>query len=840
MAQLTDTISKSFIVSGASAQEADASITQLSQALAAGVLRGDEFNSVMEQSPRLSQALSASLGVTTGELRGMAEQGQLTTDIVVKALKEQAAAIDDEFSQMPATVGASVEKLKNEWQIFIGELNETSGASELAVDAINGVADSLGTIGDVASAAGTAVAAAMLLKVVPAMAAATTATGLTTLAMTALGKAIPIAVVAMAMAITQAIDLTSAYKKLKTATTDLADVNQQLAESQQALSDRYAEISQQTGVQVKNMRDLEAALAAGTIRIDEQTASYVSAAEAARLFQQRQTESTTVTRAAAAEAAKMSYTQAELSTAYQTVNEQLQTAIDDNSQLASVMSGEVVTALKQGETGIAALAVALQNAEQQGTLTTDQINDGLSAALKELAATDRSQFGDLIKTAMEKIEAGAESAGVSVEQLQTLLGSLQTADLESAFETLGITSQASLQKTADAAKAAFETIRTSGTASVSDIDAAFMVYAEKAITANDGIVDSELEIQAARLGMTDLLDDLTSKQTKAGNAGKTAGKHIADGAKSAKTATAELADETANSARDVQGLTNDLGAWFRGVRSEMQTLSAEAGVMFDSKMGINSGPILTEMEAIEASMESAREQMGRIALDSLQVFDPTGLNSWKNSVITAKNETILAYGQQKLKFQDYMTALEDGESISQRLINSARNATGSMSLLGAENLNTLRSALASAQSQLDQMSDSATSTLTSLREQLYSLQGDTEAYQESQYLTQKADLQAALEEAQAANNTDAIAAYKDSLKTLEKIRAEQKSQTAADTATTASSTTSSSADTTTASTSASIETVTIELGSRSVEVLASDKDDLLEMIEDAYERGASL
>ncbi|MDO6748881.1 tape measure protein, partial [Gilvimarinus sp. 1_MG-2023] len=130
VARLTDTISKSFIVSGASAQEADASITQLSQALAAGVLRGDEFNSVMEQSPRLSQALSASLGVTTGELRAMADQGQLTTDTVVKALKEQAAAIDDEFSQMPATVCASVEKLKNEWQIFIGELNVTSGASE--------------------------------------------------------------------------------------------------------------------------------------------------------------------------------------------------------------------------------------------------------------------------------------------------------------------------------------------------------------------------------------------------------------------------------------------------------------------------------------------------------------------------------------------------------------------------------------------------------------------------------------------------------------------------------------------------------------------------------------
>lgn len=146
VAALTKTISQSFVVSGASATEADAAITQLSQGLASGVLRGDEFNSVMEQSPRLAQALADSLGVTRGELRAMAEDGQLTTETIVTALQQQAAAIDAEFQQMPDTIGRATQRLANEWQVFLGELNATSGASELAVSALNGVAENLDSI----------------------------------------------------------------------------------------------------------------------------------------------------------------------------------------------------------------------------------------------------------------------------------------------------------------------------------------------------------------------------------------------------------------------------------------------------------------------------------------------------------------------------------------------------------------------------------------------------------------------------------------------------------------------------------------------------------------------
>ena len=73
--RLTETVNQSIQLSGASAQASNAAVVQLIQGLQSGVLRGDEFNSIMEQSPRLAKALAEGLGVTTGELRKMAEAG---------------------------------------------------------------------------------------------------------------------------------------------------------------------------------------------------------------------------------------------------------------------------------------------------------------------------------------------------------------------------------------------------------------------------------------------------------------------------------------------------------------------------------------------------------------------------------------------------------------------------------------------------------------------------------------------------------------------------------------------------------------------------------------------
>ena len=101
---ITESISQALRLSGASATEAQSALLQFGQALAAGVLRGEEFNSVVENSPRLAKALADGLDVPIGRLRKMAEEGRLTAEVVVKALLSQKDTLAAEYAELPATV----------------------------------------------------------------------------------------------------------------------------------------------------------------------------------------------------------------------------------------------------------------------------------------------------------------------------------------------------------------------------------------------------------------------------------------------------------------------------------------------------------------------------------------------------------------------------------------------------------------------------------------------------------------------------------------------------------------------------------------------------------------
>jgi len=147
---VAETINQAFAVSGATGAEARNTVIQLSQALASGVLRGDEFRSVMEQSPRIVQALTDSLNVNIGTLRKMANQGQLTTKIIIDALTQQAQVIGEQFSKLPLTVERSVTQLSNAWERFIGQASQASGASRELADIIQSIAQNLDAIIDVA------------------------------------------------------------------------------------------------------------------------------------------------------------------------------------------------------------------------------------------------------------------------------------------------------------------------------------------------------------------------------------------------------------------------------------------------------------------------------------------------------------------------------------------------------------------------------------------------------------------------------------------------------------------------------------------------------------------
>lgn len=81
-------------ISGASATAAQAALTQFGQALASGQLRGEELNSVMEQTPALAKAIADGMGVSVGELRKKAQDGEMTIEKVIQALERAADSVD--------------------------------------------------------------------------------------------------------------------------------------------------------------------------------------------------------------------------------------------------------------------------------------------------------------------------------------------------------------------------------------------------------------------------------------------------------------------------------------------------------------------------------------------------------------------------------------------------------------------------------------------------------------------------------------------------------------------------------------------------------------------------
>ena len=137
--RITEAVALSYRVSGASAQEAEGSVVQFAQAMGAGALRGEEFNSVAEQAPRLMRALADSLNVPIGALKEMAAQGLLTADVVTSALVEQLDVLRTEAESLPETIGGAMTALSDRWNEAIGKANV-----QPLIDAINSLGETLG------------------------------------------------------------------------------------------------------------------------------------------------------------------------------------------------------------------------------------------------------------------------------------------------------------------------------------------------------------------------------------------------------------------------------------------------------------------------------------------------------------------------------------------------------------------------------------------------------------------------------------------------------------------------------------------------------------------------
>lgn len=140
---ITESINKAVIVSGASATEASNGLIQLSQAIASNRLQGDELRSVLEQLPIVAEIITQRLGITRGQLKELARDGQITGEVILSAFEQAREELDERFKRTIPTVGQAFTVLRNDIQSYVGATSSAIGANEGLARIILTVADNV-------------------------------------------------------------------------------------------------------------------------------------------------------------------------------------------------------------------------------------------------------------------------------------------------------------------------------------------------------------------------------------------------------------------------------------------------------------------------------------------------------------------------------------------------------------------------------------------------------------------------------------------------------------------------------------------------------------------------
>jgi len=143
---LTETIGTALTIGGGTQASQQAALVQLGQALGSGTLRGEELNSVMEQAPRLAQAIAEAFNVPVGKLKDLGKAGKLTSKELAAGLLRQSKKLHDEFDRMPLTFSRAFTRLSNSLGQQIDKLNKSSGAARLFYKATSLIVDNLAVI----------------------------------------------------------------------------------------------------------------------------------------------------------------------------------------------------------------------------------------------------------------------------------------------------------------------------------------------------------------------------------------------------------------------------------------------------------------------------------------------------------------------------------------------------------------------------------------------------------------------------------------------------------------------------------------------------------------------
>lgn len=147
-ADFTEAVNHALVTTATRGQDADVVIGSLSRSLATGRLDAQAFDTIVSRSPRVLKAMADQMGVTTSELRKLAVEGKVTSDVIATGMVSSLSRLSEEAALMPATLTDAFVRVQNNLTEFVGKIDKASGASGALAEAVLGFADGIRKAGD--------------------------------------------------------------------------------------------------------------------------------------------------------------------------------------------------------------------------------------------------------------------------------------------------------------------------------------------------------------------------------------------------------------------------------------------------------------------------------------------------------------------------------------------------------------------------------------------------------------------------------------------------------------------------------------------------------------------
>lgn len=618
---------------------------------------------------------------------------------------------------------------------------------------------------------------------------------------------------AIAFAVVSIINLINKFQEYRKVMKEVSEAEAAAAEQNRLLSEKILEVSESTGLAIKDLADFKRLLKEGAIVVDEITGKYVSAAQAAELFAKRSSES-------ANESERISKRISLVASAVEETAAQFKNLESNGKKIPAVLA-EIFDGIELASPEkIRGLTIALDDLKKTGKITGTEVRDALSKAFADLPTDKIEAFrakvdaafkglGDRAKQAAD-ISAGALDAlfaklGVDADRFAKGVSRAGT-ELVSTFTQIAKTAGVTSDQVRAAFNASIDKAKT-----IEDVEAliqAFRNYAGVAGVSFEGIRSAELAAAEARLALLQTTAAATGaevgyqgllEQTKirllsgadAALKNADARSKVADAARDQADATKEAGDAAESAggktSKYIDNL-NEASDWFSGILSgyggALANLSEQAAQAFQGFFGAETEK---QFNAANASMRDLEDGLQNAINKTHDAHDSVlrahnAIDQWAAAWKQAAAETELAFFKQATAAKSLEEQLRDGSSASLDLIKQAERAVDGFDLLGDQQLGPLRKAIDDARERVRKLGEELSETVSDLQDQLDELQGREDDVRQREFDRKLAELQEKLKQAKASNDRDAIKDAEKAIELLRRIQEEKNKQAAADAA----------------------------------------------------------